>query len=466
MRLNISTKLVLAVFAAFALTLISSGTISQWQLARGFVDYLDRRNVDNLDGVLANAVSAYAANGSWEFLKRDEGAWLKIVRPVLWHGSAREVERVLATPSAIVQAKAKLPVALLDADRNLLAGKTPDLSRTPDVPIYFNGQVVGWLARVEPQSDVPSTELRFLDRQQRANWLINGTSVLIAIGFSLWILRALLSPVKRLASAIHLLAAGDYTHRVPVTSQDEIGQLAKDFNLLAQTLQRNEQLRREFFADVAHELWTPLGVINGQLEAMQDGIRKIDLSTISLLHQEMGLLQQLVTDLNDLSLADVGAMTYRKEESDLRQIIASTAATFEDKLSTVGIRLAMVQPSRPVNVLVDKRRMQQLFGNLIENSSRYTSAGGQLRISLGIVGGEAAIDFEDSAPGVDQDDLPKLFDRFFRQDHKDGRRERHGAGLGLAICRSIVEAHGGRIFATPSRLGGLRIQIALPLSHF
>ncbi len=267
-------------------------------------------------------------------------------------------------------------------------------------------------------------------------------------------------PVKRLAEATHLLAAGQHATRVPVESRDELGRLAGDFNSLAQALERNEQLRRGFMADVSHELRTPLAVISGELEALEDGVRPLSRESLASLRTEVSALGKLVDDLNQLALADVGALAYRKQSLNLVPIIEQAVDSYRERMADKHLALDLdLAASAPV--FGDADRLTQLFRNLLENSARYTDGGGRLRVAAHRDGARVAIDFEDSAPGVPAASLPHLFERFYRV---EGSRSRAngGAGLGLAICRNIVQAHGGDIAADPSALGGLRVRVTLP----
>jgi two-component system sensor histidine kinase BaeS len=272
----------------------------------------------------------------------------------------------------------------------------------------------------------------------------------------------LLRPVRQVAQASHRLAAGDYGVRVPERrSNDEVGQLSRDFNQLAHTLQRNEAMRREFMADVSHELRTPLGVLNGELEAMEDGVRPLDRSALGGLRGEVATLHKLVDDLYELSLADVGALSYRKAELELGELLRATASAFSERLAASGLSLALDLPPSPLPVFGDERRLRQLFNNLFENSCRYTDTGGRLQVRARREGADTVIDFQDSAPGASAEQLPRLFDRFFRAEASRNRRS-GGAGLGLSICQRIVEAHEGRIEALASELGGLWLRVQLP----
>jgi two-component system sensor histidine kinase BaeS len=286
--------------------------------------------------------------------------------------------------------------------------------------------------------------------------------VLLA-GSAAWALgRVLLAPARRLAAATHQLAAGRYDTRVAVTSSDELGRLAADFNRLATTLERNENLRREFMADVSHELRTPLAIMRGELEAMEDGLQPLDQRSIESLQAEVATLSKLVDDIHQLSIAEVGALTYRSVAFDLSGLLQRCVDAFQDRLAERGITVQWDGAAAPLTVLGDEDRLAQVFHNILENAVRYAEPGARVRATCRAPGGrfvEAVI--EDSGPGVPEQYLDKLFERFYRL---EGSRNRAtgGSGLGLAICRGIVAAHGGTLAAGRSPLGGLALTLRLP----
>jgi two-component system, OmpR family, sensor histidine kinase BaeS len=213
-------------------------------------------------------------------------------------------------------------------------------------------------------------------------------------------------------------------------------------------------------ADVSHELRTPLAVLRAQLEALEDGVRPLTRESLGALQAEVVSLGKLVEDLYQLALADIGALTYRKERIEIGEVLEQAAAPFAARLAER--RLSMERKADPgLQVMADADRLAQAFRNLLENSARYTDPGGQVRIAARRDADRVVIDVEDSAPGVPADALPRLFDRFYRVEDSRSRAN-GGAGLGLAIVRSVVEAHGGTIDAGRSPLGGLRVSIAVP----
>jgi two-component system sensor histidine kinase BaeS len=249
-----------------------------------------------------------------------------------------------------------------------------------------------------------------------------------------------------------------------VAGTDELGQLARDFNSLALTLEKNEQARRQWVADISHELRTPLAVLRGEVEALQDGVRQTTPETLHSLHSEVMRLSRMVDDLHQLALSDVGALTYRKRKVNLGEELREAADSFRSGFAGKGIMLAADLPSAPaIDVFADPERLHQLFNNLLDNSLKYTEAGGRLDIRLETGEGVASIHFMDSAPGVPEAEIGRLFDRLYRVESSRSRAT-GGAGLGLAICRNIVEAHEGTITAKPSPLGGVWITVVLPVA--
>jgi two-component system sensor histidine kinase BaeS len=352
---------------------------------------------------------------------------------------------------------------VLDAQRKWVVGDARLDSNAPQRAIVVDGETVGWLVGDPGKPPLGGADVRFLQEQLKASWIISGVAVVLAAAVALWLARRLLAPVKQLAAATHQLAAGDYATRVKSSSRDELGQLVDDFNRLATTLESTDQMRRSFLAEISHELRTPLTVLQGELEALEDGIRPLTAASVKSLQVEVGTLSVLVRDLYDLSLADVGALSYRFDEVNLVELLQAAVDAFRERLALR--RLAVeTQWKGDEGVLLegDPDRLRQLLNNLLENSVRYTYPHGRLRIALRRVDDEAQLDFQDSAPAVPPEFLPRVFERLFRIEPSRSRAS-GGAGLGLALCRSIVEAHHGRIEARSSPLGGLWVHVVLPV---
>ncbi len=457
MKTSISTRLFLAVLSTALFVALAMGVADSWSFARGFLGYLNELAVARMESVEPRFVEHYRQQGDWVSVRGNPETWFELTRPdddSEWPPEARPMP-VSDLTGAVFR------ISLLDERGRLVMGFAEVGADAVRQPLQLDGRTVGWLAMTPFQSVTEVGGQRLLRNQLQASLSIGALAVLLAALIAWWVARRLLAPVRRVAGATHRLAAGDYGERVAVDSRDEVGQLARDFNRLAHTLERNEQMRRAFMADVSHELRTPLSVLRGELEALEDGVRRLDGESLHSLQTEVAMLGQLVDDLYELSLADVGALTYRKSALDVAEQLRIAVAMFRERLAERRIDLELQLPERPLPVFADAGRLQQLFGNLLENSLRYTHAGGRLRIVAQEAAEAVSIDFLDSAPGVDERHLPRLFERFYRGEASRSRTS-GGAGLGLAICLSIVEAHGGSLSARPSPLGGLWLNIALP----
>lgn len=460
MKLSISTKLFVAVLAGVLLVILSMGLATSWSFGRGFLGFINEQAMERMAQVVPRLATAYQREGNWDFLRNRPDRWFDVMRP---DPDAARATDDLRPPLASDLTGALFRIALLDKDKKRVTGY-PAIGEDALVqPVVVNSETVGWLAVTPFQSVTEAGGERFQQYQLRTSLVMGVFSLLLAMLIAWWIARTLLEPVKRVAAATHRLASGDYSSRVAVASDDEVGQLSRDFNQLAYTLERNEKMRREFMADVSHELRTPLSVLRGELEAIEDGVRSLDQSSMKSLQGEVSMLSKLVDDLYELSLADVGALTYRKAPCLLNDLLENSLAMYRDRFTARQLQVDLELPRQPVELLADASRLQQLFSNLLENAVRYTDVNGTLRISVGVDRDTVRIDFLDSGPGVSATQLPRLFERFYRGE-SSRNREHGGAGLGLAICRSIANAHDGSLVADHSPYGGLWLILRLPRS--
>lgn len=440
MRPGITLKLFFAILTASAVAAAAMAVATRLSFQSGFFGYLNHVQSQNLDAFAGRLADEYRRTGDWSSLAGDYGRL-----------------RALAAPPQTAQR-----LTLLDAERRPVVGNPEPSEEAATRPIVVDDRVVGWIARVPERRISTAADLTFQQQQLRASWIIAGLALAVAALVALVLARAFLQPLKRVAEATHRLAAGNYATRVAVRSADELGRLAEDFNRLAQALERNEQLRRRFMADVSHELRTPLAVLSGELEALEDGVRPLTRESLASLRSEVSALGKLVDDLNQLALADSGALAYRKETLDVVPLVAQALDSHRERLAERALAVETAW-NGAAPVFGDADRLRQLFRNLLENSVRYTNPGGRVRVATRRDGGRVVVEFEDSAPGVPSTALPQLFERFYRVDESRSRAN-GGSGLGLAICRSIAAAHGGDIAAAPSPLGGLRVSVSLPVA--
>ncbi|RMX07724.1 sensor histidine kinase efflux regulator BaeS [Corticibacter populi] len=459
MRPNVTAKLFLTMLASCALVVLIHGLAGRIAFQRGFMDYLNEQGVQRMQEILPRLRQEWREQGGWQRLQGDLSALGVLMRPAAPSSDDADALRV---PPLSDQTGAIFRMALLHPDYRLVTGNPEAGARSILLPVEIDGATVGWLAMVPFEQALIAGDVRFYEAQLRAWWIIGICSVLLAAVLAGLLARALLRPLRSVTHAVRRLAEGDFATRVPVSTRDELGVLAQSFNLLAQGLGRNESARRSLMADVSHELRTPLAVMRADLEAMQDGISPVNAEALAALHQQVGQLGQLVDDLHELSLTDAGTLAYRHEPIDLAAVVRASVAGMAARFEAAGLAFQADVPAQPLRLVGDEQRLQQLLANLLNNALRYTDRGGQVRLH-----GERGdahwlrLTLEDSAPGVAEDKLSHLFERFYRADASRNRSS-GGSGLGLAICRNIVEAHGGRITATASPLGGLCITVELP----
>ncbi|WP_043815754.1 ATP-binding protein [Rubrivivax gelatinosus] len=293
---------------------------------------------------------------------------------------------------------------------------------------------------------------------QLVPWLLMLPALMLALA---WASRRALEPVRRIAGELEGRDAESLRPLPLGETPAELLPIVGAMNALFERIEATRQRERRFTADAAHELRTPLAVLRGELEALEDGVHQPTPELLRRLQQEVAMLAQLVGDLHELALADVGALAFRQDELDLVPLVRSEVGALQAKAAERGLELQARLPAAALPVSGDERRLRQLLLNLLSNSLRYTDPGGTVRVELAAEGTDAVLDLQDSAPGVPEELLPRLFERFFRVEASRSRAK-GGSGLGLAIARSLAEAHGGRLEARPSPLGGLWIRLVLP----
>jgi two-component system sensor histidine kinase BaeS len=361
---------------------------------------------------------------------------------------------------------------LLDTKKELLSGKKwrNETYFFSELILNINGnnKIVGYLGTPMNPALRDLRDNEFAKRQQHHFSMTALVALVIALACAIPLSFLLTQRVKKLATHVQRLSSGDYTQRLHSKGQDEISKLAEYLNHLAHTLAQSEQARKRWVADISHELRTPLAVLKADLEALEDGVRKFDAKTIARLQKHATRLASLVNDLYQLSLTDIGAMSYRKCDCDLVEIIEEINVSLQDKATQQGLSLELNAAKTPMIAFADPERLHQLFLNLFNNSINYTQSPGTIRVHLEQVRDNntstAVFTIEDSAPGVDSSLHEKLFERLYRAESSRSR-ETGGAGLGLSICRNICEAHEGRIDIASSDLGGLKVSVYLPLQE-
>jgi len=366
----------------------------------------------------------------------------------------------------------RTPWVVLDPEYRAVFA-TPDLRRgarvagerlTQATPIEVGGQVVGYLAPsgLRPRPD-PRSE-QFLSRTARAiAWAMLGAVGLAAL-LGVLMSRALLRPLGELLAGIQALRRGEEPApparvRRGRARTDEFGEVLLAFGEMHQDVLRNQQARRRLTADIAHDLNTPLSVISGTLEGILDGTFQPTPERLRRLHRETGHVAQLVNDLRFLSLADAGELQLSPQPTDVRDLIGETILSLRELAAQGGVTLDTVLPPGPLTVPLDSRRVTQVLRNLLSNALAHTPVGGEVRVEAALVGEHLRIVVSDTGSGISPEHLPHVFDRLYRA---DGSRSSGGSGLGLSICKSIVEAHGGQISLMSEPGRGTAVTFTLP----
>ncbi len=474
MKKGITYRLFLSMLAATGLAILSLFLIMQWSIDRGFYQYLSTVDQTRLEQIAADLEQGYEQHGNWDYLRDAPPRWNPADRiPHFEHNTPPPFppERVDGRfdhrpplPPPFDERRSNGPLVILNAEKKIIFGSYPEDEEPNFRPLTVRGETVGYIGLRSPKHFLLPMQVQFLSKQKHALAMAAGGIVLVVMIIAFPLARRLVRPVRAMAAATHDIASGKYATRIPVTSSDELGLLARDFNNMALTLEKHEKERRQWVADISHELRTPVAVLRGEIEALLDGIRTITPETIRSLHAEVLRLNRLVEDLYQLSLSDIGALSYRKENLDLLPLLQNSLDAFRAEFGRKGISLLFpLVHDADVRIFGDRERLNQLFMNLLENALRYTDRGGTLSVTCSPGDNTVVIELQDSAPGVPEQDLARLFDRLYRV---EGSRSRisGGAGLGLAICKNIVEAHEGTISAHPSPLGGLLIRISLPVA--
>jgi signal transduction histidine kinase len=285
-----------------------------------------------------------------------------------------------------------------------------------------------------------------------------GLAALLALVTGLAVARRITRPVIRLIAVTRAMAGGDRAARVgEIRAAGELRELAAAFDQMAGTLDRQEQIRRNLVADVAHELRTPIAILQAGHEALLDGVAEPTPAELGSLRDEVLRLARMVGDLQTLAAADAAALNLTRKPADLAEAAAAAADSLARRFEAAGITLDRELTAAPI--LADPRWLHQVITNLLTNALKFTPAAGRVTISTGHDGSEAVLRVIDTGPGIPAEDLPRVFDRFFRGQQA---AQISGSGIGLAIAAELAEAHGGRLAAASEVGHGTQMTLSLP----
>lgn len=472
MFVSIRLKLFLLIIVANALMVGVLMVVNAASFSRSFSDYVIEQESRRLQPLMQNIAAEYEKRGTWRWLKWDNPVWQSLVRQSFSPRDLRSMPHMQSERAGSMMNNGffeRLAVREAGTSRLLLGRRVPAEQRVwLPITAAGSGTVIAELG-FQPSERLDNQFDRVFARQQQRQLVVIGLvgfllAAVLAVPFSGWLVR----PIQRLSDAVRRMTQGDLSVSVIEDRQDELGRLAADFNRLARALEKNQSDRQQWVSDIAHELRTPVAVFQADIEAAQDGVRAVNDAWLANLHAQVVRLTGLVNDLHLLSQSDAGTLSYRFAPTELDALVDDYLQSCRSVLAEQHIKLRWDKPVAPVVVRLDASRLNQLLANLLQNTLRYTSASaeqpGELHVSLIVNGRQAQLSWQDSSPGVGDADLPRLFERLYRVDNSRSR-DSGGAGLGLSIVQNIAQAHDAHISARHSDLGGLRIDIELPLTE-
>lgn len=346
--------------------------------------------------------------------------------------------------------------------------KNTEIPVDKGIPIYSDSRVTGYVfvGSMIGAGLLPFQE-EFLKSSANAIFLSLISMIVIAIIVGFFLIRHITFPVKKLTEASKSIAGGNLKAAVDLRRNDELGELALSFNKMAESLQRAEEWKKQIIADTAHELRTPLSLIQGRLEMMLDGVYPVDSEGIKIVYEETLMLTTLIGELSELSNAEAGEVSLHLERMSVESLLEFSREYFLPAAEERNISLTVESGKNIPEIMMDLQKMNQVIANLISNAVRYTPEGGSIILSslydenTGLI----EISVEDSGPGIPEKERSRIFNRLYRIDSHRNRNS-GGSGLGLAISREIVKLHGGTIRAEEGKiLGGARIVISLPVKE-
>jgi signal transduction histidine kinase len=438
----------LAAFALVIIVIIGSVFLFIYQTTRSEISrFGERMETMRARRVEVELSGHYYLRGGWEGIQPFVAQW----------GNLYERRIILTDNDGVVVA---------DSEGELL-GKpyTADTPGLPMSPPWESGPIGMLYITPTASSEVDIASLHLVYRTIGRFFLWGGLlAVAIALLLTFILSRRILAPVKALTHAASQLGKGDFSQRVHSDDKGEVGKLAQSFNSMADNLERAEQLRRNMVADVAHELRTPLSNLSGYLEAIHDGVIKPDADAIRLLGEEASSLSRLVDDLQELSLADADELKLFRQKEDISKLIKQAIAAWQSQTSAKRITISATLPDKLPPASVDSHRIKQVLHNLLENAIAHTGQGDSITVKAWEHDNQLKISVVDTGEGIPDEDLPNIFERFYRVD-RSRTRATGGSGLGLTIAKRLVEAHGGKI-EVESELGkGSTFTLTLPISE-
>lgn len=414
-----------------------------------FTSYLEDQQRTNQRQLMTGLADSYRRSGGWDTV--DFGSLQFIA--LMDGGTVRVVDLQGDTVWDATQGVSPEMAAM---HREMMG--SGQLGPEQRLPIRADGRVVGTAIVRLPEAGVLPQNVTFRSSVNRLLLFGGILAGVVAVVLGVALARRATAPATELTRTARALAAGDRSQRVEYEGPDEFGEMALAFNSMADTIEEEDRLRRAFAADVAHELRTPLAILQTEMEGIQDGVIEPSSPALASLLEETLRLSRLVADLETLASADAAGFSLHRQAVELAPLLAGAAAEFAGPYEAEGVTLHA--DLSDVRTVADPTRIRQIVTNLLSNALKFTPAGGEVHLALGREAGLAVIRVTDTGPGIPPDELPHVFDRFFR-----GRGVLvGGSGIGLTVARELVRAHGGEIRVTSEPGRGAAFEVNLPLA--
>lgn len=444
--MKLQTKLIIAFISIVLLMSVSQSLFLKSRIESTFQGYLEQYNFGFMERMKENLELYYNEIGSWDG-----------VQELFFEGSSGmgQGHGMMMQGMLMNMAMANADLLLVDIDGTIIADTSGSRVGTSSVgvrgksmEILIDGESKGTL--VLYQHKLQNLEEEFIQSANFAIVMSAFIAALLAVIFSIWIAKKITKPLQTLVSGIRRLGSGEKVHDVKIETDDEFHELGDAFNQMSNRLARNEEIRQALVADVAHELRTPLAILQGKLESIQEGAIQASEEVVLELTDEVYRLNRLVSDLQQLSLAEAGKLSLNVQPVNLKKLIERICANLQWLADEKGINLRYDNIPDDCWTELDSDRMTQVIVNLIGNALRHTQEQGLVEIKVES-DKDIFIKVEDTGPGIPADALPFIFDRFYKRDPSRNRNE-GGTGLGLSIAKGFVEAHGG-VISVASEVG-------------
>lgn len=450
--MNLQTKILLTLLLVLAIGLTTASIINNRTATNAYQGYLNTNYQQQLQTIAEQARTRYLEGRSWRTVQD----WLDTLSP---GGRGPAMMEGRGGMGMMRQMHGSSWLLVAPTSGQPLTGDTKPVTAEElaiGAPLLVDGQVVAVLVASNHRAMMMGpAEQQVLDQVNRATLIAAGVAAVAALLIGGLLVNNLLRPLRTLQAGMAQVAHGHFAVQVEVGNRDEIGQLALGFNQMAANLQQQETLRQHMVTDIAHELRTPLSVVQGNLQAILDGVYPLELSEIHTIAEEISLLTRLVNDLHELALAEAGRLPLTLQSTPVADVLQHMAESFRPLASEQAVTLTLGLPDAPVCVLADPDRLQQILYNLLGNALRHTPSAGTIRLGAESVA-DSLVRFtiQDTGSGIPAADLPHIFDRFYRVDKSRTHTNTFtsSSGLGLAIVKSLVEAHGGKV-GVESRMG-------------